>query len=146
MSNLVEALMVTLGSAFVLYLKTHGAHWNVQGPDFPSLHSLFERQYEDIHDSIDDIAEKLRMLDVHVPASLEDLGRLSQIKDFTGPLPAAEMVATLMRDNETMLAVLENAINAAEEADQEGIIAYLGTRVEAHQKWRWFLRVTGKPS
>ena len=144
MDALIVALKKVLATGFVLYLKTHAAHWNVEGPFFGSLHALFERQYEDLHDAVDDYAEKLRQLDVYVDASLDEFDSFSQVASFPGPTPALEMVAELRRDHETMLNVLEAALDAAEAADQEGIIAFLGTRVEAHQKWRWFLRVTAK--
>ena len=144
MDSLVSALNEVLATGFVLYLKTHAAHWNVEGPFFGSLHAMFERQYEDLHDAVDDYAEKLRQLDVYVDASLGEFIKRSRVSGFSGPVPALAMVAELRRDHETMLTVLEAALDAAEEADQEGIIAFLGTRVEAHQKWRWFLRVTAK--
>lgn len=144
MDELVEALRETLATAFILYLKVHGAHWNVEGPDFPQLHKLFERIYEDIHDSIDDIAEKLRQLDQHVDANVEAFSALSRVRPFTTQMPAAGLVSSLTVDQEIMLGVLGEAIDAAKEIAQEGIISFLAERVEAHQKWRWFLRATSK--
>ncbi len=51
-----EGLSKVLAETFVLYLKTHNYHWNVQGPKFRSLHEMFEEQYRDLWDSIDEIA------------------------------------------------------------------------------------------
>ncbi|MGH8168281.1 MAG: Dps family protein, partial [Woeseiaceae bacterium] len=34
-----------LADSYTLYLKTHNYHWNVTGPQFNALHSMFEEQY-----------------------------------------------------------------------------------------------------
>ncbi|MFZ4068362.1 MAG: ferritin-like domain-containing protein, partial [Phenylobacterium sp.] len=31
-----------LADAYAVYLKTHGYHWNVRGPEFFALHNLLE--------------------------------------------------------------------------------------------------------
>lgn len=144
MGELIEALRRVLATSFVLYMKTHTAHWDVEGPYFATYHELFRRIYKDVWKSVDATAEKIRQLDEYVYADPVKFAEQSEVAAFQGPLEAGEMVRQLRADHEAMLGVLEAAIDAAEATDQEGIIAYLSTRVEAHQKWRWFLRATGK--
>ena len=73
MDKLISAMKIVLGTTFALYSKTHGAHWNVEGPLFPAYHQLFGDLYTEIWASIDDIAEQIRQLDAYGPQSLERL-------------------------------------------------------------------------
>ena len=45
------ALEQVLADTYSLYAKTHGYHWNIEGPRFLTLHTLFETQYNEL-DSI----------------------------------------------------------------------------------------------
>lgn len=145
MEKLVQSMREILGTAFALYVKTHSFHWNVEGPSFPQLHALFNEQYNEIWESLDDIAEHLRTLDAYTPMSMERFLELSSIESAApAPVPAAEMVVELMKDNETMISVLNEGITAATEVNEQGIINFLAGRIEAHAKHRWMLRATAK--
>ena len=43
-----QALKAVLADSYVLYLKTQNYHWNVTGPSFHALHTMFEEQYNDL--------------------------------------------------------------------------------------------------
>ena len=60
--SIAKSLSQVLADTYVLYLKTHAYHWNVTGPLFSSLHTLFEGQYNDLHDAADALAERIRAL------------------------------------------------------------------------------------
>jgi starvation-inducible DNA-binding protein len=62
-------LSKVLADTFVLYLKTHNFHWNVEGLQFRGLHEMFEEQYRNLWDSIDDIAERIRALGQLAPGT-----------------------------------------------------------------------------
>ena len=70
-------------------MKTQGFHWNVVGPQFEPLHELFQEQYTELSKAIDEIAERIRALDVKAPASFSEFKSLSSIAEETGA-PAAE--------------------------------------------------------
>lgn len=145
MEDLVQNMKVVLASALSLYLSTHVAHWNVQGPSFYDLHKLFEDQYQDIWQSLDDLAEHLRTLDALAPQSYAGFGSLSQIVS----LPEAEMssgdyLAFLQKANEIMVELLNRAIKSAEAENQQGLMNFLAGRIEQHQKHRWMLRASLK--
>jgi starvation-inducible DNA-binding protein len=145
MEKLVQSMREILGTAFSLYFKTHAFHWNVEGSDFPQLHTLFNSQYDEIWESVDDIAEHLRALDAYTPMSMERFLELSHV-DSSGPapVPARDMVLELMKDHETMIALLNAGIEAATEVNEQGIINFLAGRIEEHAKHRWMLRATSK--
>ena len=60
--TVIEALEKILADSYALYLKTQNYHWNVTGAEFTSLHLLFESQYTELAEAIDEIAEKIRAL------------------------------------------------------------------------------------
>src|SRR5690606_32273376 len=47
-STVVAPLSTLLASSYTLYLKTHNYHWNVTGPMFTTLHTLFMTQYTEL--------------------------------------------------------------------------------------------------
>ena len=76
--KIVGALEQVLGDTYGLYLKTHGYHWNVEGPMFNTLHLMFEAQYNDLWLSMDLIAERIRSLGEYAPLG-EQIGAKSQL-------------------------------------------------------------------
>jgi starvation-inducible DNA-binding protein len=144
MDKLISAMKIVLGTTFALYSKTHGAHWNVEGPLFPAYHQLFGDLYTEIWASIDDIAEQIRQLDAYAPQSLERLVELSRIKGTNEVMVAADLLAMLVKDNETLIATLTETLHLAEAEDKQGLVNFLAARIEAHSKQRWQLRATAK--
>ncbi len=83
-----------LADTYSLYLKTHSFHWNVTGPQFNSLHLMFETQYVALWTAADGVAERIRTLDVFAPGSYSQFARLSSIKEESGVPEWKEMVAS----------------------------------------------------
>ena len=52
-SAIVQSLSRLLADTYVLYLKTHSFHWNVEGPMFQTLHQMFMDQYTETWNAID---------------------------------------------------------------------------------------------
>jgi len=96
-----EALAKVLADTFVLYLKTHSFHWNVEGPQFRALHEMFEEQYRDLWDSIDEIAERIRALGHSAPGTMDKFKDLSEIRESDLIPSAIEMLQQLVSDNAT---------------------------------------------
>ena len=42
--------------SYALMLTTQVYHWNVEGPQFYSLHEAFEGQYRDLFEAVDELA------------------------------------------------------------------------------------------
>jgi starvation-inducible DNA-binding protein len=146
MENLIEGMRQTLGTAFALYVTTHCCHWNVEGPTFYEIHKMLEDQYNDIWESLDDIAEHLRQLDAYTPMSMNRFIELSRIPGAEpAPIGVREMMLQLMTANEIMIDMLNETLHMAEDCDQQGIVNFLAGRIEKHQKHRWMLRASAKP-
>ena len=79
--DVVEQLTRVLADAYAVYLKTHGYHWNVRGPEFFSLHNMLEQQYRDQWAALDDIAERIRALGELAPQGYGAFANLTSIRD-----------------------------------------------------------------
>jgi starvation-inducible DNA-binding protein len=136
----VQALAHLLADSYSLYLKTHNFHWNVTGPMFTTLHTLFETQYTDLALAVDEIAERIRALGAPVPGSFTEFKKLASVKESVGPVSAKEMIATLVKDQGTVAAAARAVIEAAEPG-ADFASADLGTRrMDVHEKNAWMLR------
>jgi starvation-inducible DNA-binding protein len=69
-AKIVEGLTNVLADSYTLYLKTHNFHWNVTGPRFQPLHTIFEEQYTELALAVDQIAERIRALGFVAPGQL----------------------------------------------------------------------------
>lgn len=144
MDELVKSLKVSLATVFTFYLKVHFFHWNVEGEDFYQYHKLFEKIYEDVYDSVDPMAEEVRALAKYVPGSLTRYIELSKVKDEIKVPTGAVMVERLLADNDTVIDCLNDTMEKAQSANEQGLMNFLADRLDKHKKWGWFLRSTQK--
>jgi starvation-inducible DNA-binding protein len=141
-SDIATALNKVLADSYALYLKTHGYHWNVRGPNFQSLHVLLEGQYQDEWAALDDIAERIRALGELAPQGYAAFGNLSSIKDGDPEQDWEGMFKELKTDNETVIATLRDAFPVADDAGDEATADLLTQRLAAHEKHAWMIRST----
>ncbi len=141
MSNtpVVEALKHVLAESYALYLKTQNYHWNVTGPQFKSLHELFEEQYTDLAAAIDEIAERIRALGQKAPGGFAAYQSLASIKDGDENAAAEQMVAELKADNQAIVAVLKTALEKADQQGDEATVDAMVQRIATHEKAAWML-------
>jgi starvation-inducible DNA-binding protein len=139
---LIGALYNLLAEATAFYLKAHGAHWNVVGEEFAQYHELFEEIYEDVHESLDPIAENLRKLNSAAPFELKDLARMTNETPQAEGYEAEALASNLYAANESLLENIMVAFKAATDANQQGIANFLAERQDMHQKWSWQLRAS----
>lgn len=142
MEQLSESMKILLASTFSLYLKTHFFHWNVEGVDFYQFHKLFQEQYEEIYDTIDVMAEKIRTLDAYAPGSFSRYMELSAIDDAVEIPATMEMIGTLLIDHTTLIELLTRTFSIANSLNKQDIANYIAERLDAHNKHIWMLRST----
>ncbi|MEM6748328.1 MAG: DNA starvation/stationary phase protection protein [Pseudomonadota bacterium] len=137
----VDALKRVLGDTYALYLKTHGYHWNVEGPNFKSLHALFEENYQALWQSMDDIAERIRSLGAYAPAGGTQLGELASIDSGDNDVPSANaMIQNLIAGHEAFLVTARAAMEVAGDASDIATEDLLSPLMSAHEKMAWMLR------
>jgi starvation-inducible DNA-binding protein len=140
MSDLVKKLSVILADTYALYLKTQNYHWHVKGPQFKSLHELFERQYLELAQAVDEVAERILIKGHRAPATFKEFEGLKRIKDGVADTKANQMVTELAQDHDTLVKDLDAAMKMAQDANDEGTANLLANRIESHEKSRWMLR------
>lgn len=137
-----QILGALLADEHALYIKTRNYHWNVTGPQFNDLHKFFESQYDQIEESIDDIAERIRSLGGQAPATMTEFLKLARIKEVPGEKPnARSMVMSLVTDHESIIRTLRaDLVTCGEKHGDAGTNDFLTGLMESHEKMAWMLR------
>jgi starvation-inducible DNA-binding protein len=137
----VRELSSLLATTYTLYTKTQNYHWNVTGPMFTTLHTLFETQYTELAAAIDEIAERIRARGAFAPGSATEFARLSTVKEDTTRSDAKQMIRSLTKDQELVGDVARRVIEAAEAVNDQASVDLGTRRLDAHEKNAWMLRV-----
>ena len=139
--SIAKGLSQLLANSYTLYLKAHNYHWNVRGPMFHSLHTMFETQYNELALAVDEIAERIRALGFLSPGSYSEFAALSSIKEGDSKNDAHAMIRELVEGQETIVRICREIFPLAEEAADEPTVDLLTIRMKAHEKTAWMLRV-----
>jgi starvation-inducible DNA-binding protein len=132
--EVLRALENLLASSYTLYLKTHNFHWNVKGPMFTTLHTLFELEYTELALAVDQIAERIRALGHPAP------GTYTAFQERSVVPKATEMIKELVRDQGTVAEVAREVLRAAEAAGDDASEDMAVQRIQVHEKNAWMLR------
>ncbi len=144
MTELVDQMKVVLASTFSLYLKAHGFHWNIEGPDFVQYHTYLGEFYGELWGAVDTIAEHIRTLNAYAPGSLSRFSQLSVVDDQINVPSPLKMIKELELDNARLKTELTKAYKLAEDAGELGLSNFLQDRIDIHAKHGWFLKSIGK--
>lgn len=136
----VSALEVLLANSYTLYLKSHSYHWNVTGPMFTTLHTLFETQYSELAIAVDEIAERIRSLGAIAPGSFSQFAAVASVKEDTGVPRAEDMIRNLADDQAKVVESARAVIRAAEAAGDDASMDLGVRRIDVHEKTAWMLR------
>lgn len=137
---IAHGLSVLLADSYTLYLKTHNYHWNVTGPMFQTLHTLFETQYNELALAVDEIAERIRALGEFAPGSYKEYAKLTSIKEADGIPSAEEMIKDLVKGQEAIAKTARSIVPVADHAADEVTLDLLTQRMTVHEKTAWMLR------
>ena len=133
-------LSTLLANEHVLYIKTRNFHWNVTGPNFSSLHLLFEGQYTANALNIDLIAERIRTLGYPAVGTMKEFLTIATIKEAEGKHKATEMVQQLLADHESIASSIRDSIEILAAFNDEASVDMLTGLLEQHEKTAWMLR------
>ena len=137
---IAHALSRLLADTYVVYLKTHNFHWNVEGPMFQTLHQMFMDQYTETWNAIDLVAERIRSLGHYAPGTYAEYNKLARIKETPGVPKAEQMVRLLIEGQEAIVKTAREVLPIAEKADDQPTLDLLTQRMQVHEKTAWMLR------
>jgi len=131
-----------LADELLLYLKTRNAHWNIEGSDFHAMHKFFEEQYEQLDETMDEVAERIRMLGHYAPATMKSYLELTHLTEQSrGKNDSAGFIKDLLGDHESIIIRLRENINLfANELNDLGSSDFITGLMETHEKMAWMLR------
>ena len=141
-AGVIELLNHDLADAYLLLIKTKKYHWDVVGPQFRSLHQLWEEHYQALTLNIDAMAERVRTLGGYPIGTAEGFLKYGSIKEHIGDLPlATEMVSRLVDDHELIIRNLRQHVEqCGEEFNDDGTADFLTGLMEQHEQMAWMLR------
>ncbi|KNC48479.1 ferritin and Dps [Thecamonas trahens ATCC 50062] len=143
-TTVIEGLKACLANTYTIYVKTQNYHWNVVGPNFHSLHLMFEGQYRELAVAVDDLAERLRALGVPAPGTFAEFTELATIETTAVEVTADgnALVRDLYDTHQALIAHMKTAREAAAAADDVATEDMLIERIKHHDKMSWMLKAT----
>ncbi len=140
--GVIAMLNRDIADASLLLIKTRKYHWDVIGPQFRTLHKLWEEQYEALTLNIDSCAERVRALGGYPVGSAAGFLELATIKEQEDTLlSATTMVGQLLADHEHIIRSLREHIDACgEQFHDQGTADFLTGLMEQHEEMAWMLR------
>ena len=137
---ITEALNPLVADAFALYVKTKNFHWHLSGSHFRDYHLLFDEHAEQIFDSIDTLAERVRRIGGATIRSISHISQLQTIQDDNDEfVPAGEMVRRLMEDNAHLVQLQRAAHEVCEKNRDVATTSELEVIIDETERRKWFL-------
>ena len=142
LKNSSVILSTILSDEMTLYVKTRKAHWNVTGESFMELHKLFQNHYQQLEESIDEIAERIGKLGHKTIGTMNVFLKLAHIKEHPGKYESSkDILKELLGDHETIITELRKNIDeCANKNNDVGTADYLTGLMEQHETIAWILR------
>ncbi len=137
---IAKGLSTLLADSYSLYLMTHNFHWNVKGPMFNTLHTMFMTQYTEQWAALDLIAERIRVLGEPAPGTYKEFAKLTSIAEVSGTPKAMEMVRLLVKAQEATAKTARKLFPLVEKASDQPTADLLTQRQDVHEKTAWMLR------
>jgi len=138
---LADDLKTLLATQYAYVIKAQFFHWNCEGSDFGQLHKFFGKIYDEVFENgIDQTAEFIRILGEYTPGSFERFAELTQIQGQTRVPRARLMLTELLADNQTLIDLLNTCFASAEAENQQGIMDFLASRIDAQGKHGWMMK------
>lgn len=138
--EIANGLSVLLADSYMLYIKTHNFHWNVEGPMFNTLHQMFMDQYTELWNALDLIAERIRAVGEYAPGSYKQFAALTSIKESEKVPKANQMIKELLDGHEIVIRTARGLFQIAEDQNDEVSCDLLTQRLQVHEKTAWMLR------
>ncbi len=129
-----------LADSYTLYLMTHNFHWNVTGPQFNSLHTMFMAQYTEQWAALDVIAERIRALGYPAPGTYKEFVKRASIAEVEGVPKATDMIEHLVKAQESTARTARNLFPIVDKANDQPTADVLTQRIDVHEKTAWMLR------
>jgi starvation-inducible DNA-binding protein len=139
-SPVVQALRRQASNAFVLYANYKHYHWQTYGPLFRDLHKLFDKFAEEVLGTLDEFAERVRMIGQDPPAHLLEAADVASVAQAAPQTNMREMIEEANRNAIIVVSEMRKAARIADEHNDPGTVDLFSRSVQIHEKHEWWLR------
>jgi starvation-inducible DNA-binding protein len=139
-SPIVRNLRREVANALVLYLNYKHYHWQTYGPLFRDLHKMFDRFADDVLETLDPLAERVRMIGQDPPAHPVEAMDLATVSQAAPHSTMREMVEEADRNLLVVVKEMRDAVRIADEHNDPGTVDLLSKFVQIHEKHEWWFR------
>jgi starvation-inducible DNA-binding protein len=141
-TGVIDLLNRDLADAYLLLVKTKKFHWDIVGPQFLTLHKLWEEHYNILTENIDACAERVRTLGGYPIGTMKGFLEVTSLSEHPGDVPMATgMVDLLVDDHEQVIRNLRGHIDeCSDEFGDQGTADFLTGLMEQHEQIAWMLR------
>ena len=142
LSKSIELLSALLSNEAVLYTKTRKFHWNVSGESFMELHKLFQSQYTELEEIIDEVAERISKLGGQTIGTMKEFLAITKLKESPGKyLGKMELIKELLDDHQTVIIEIRKGIEQLSAGEKDaGTIDFITGVMQQHESIAWTLR------
>ena len=141
LKNSIDLLSKSLADEVTLYTKVRKFHWNVAGESFMELHKLFQEQYTELEEAIDEIAERINKLGGKTIGTMEEFLQITSIKESPNVYPnQKEMLKELLSDHETVIKELRKNIDESVDNKDAGTADFFTGLMQQHETMAWIFR------
>ncbi|UJL48006.1 DNA starvation/stationary phase protection protein [Virgibacillus sp. NKC19-16] len=138
--KVINFLNQQVSNYFVMYVKLHRYHWFVQGRHFFQLHETFEEMYQTFAADLDEIAERILMIDGKPLATMSKFLKETTLKEANADDKEDEMIAQLTQDYEQIISEIKDGMSLAEEGKDEPTVDMLISLQAKLEKYIWMLK------
>jgi starvation-inducible DNA-binding protein len=140
--GVIDLLNHDLADAYLLLVKTKKFHWDIVGPQFLTLHKLWEEHYNTLTENIDACAERVRSLGGYPIGTMKGFLSVTSLSEHPGDVPMATgMVDILIGDHEQVIRNMRDHIDrCSDDFHDQGTADFLTGLMEQHEQIAWMLR------
>ena len=136
----VTALRRQVANAFVLYANNKVYHWQTYGPLFRDMHKLFDDLAHDVLDTIDLLAERVRMIGQDPPGQLSEVLEIASVAGSGRYDNVHEMIEEADRNALIVIGEMREGARIADEHADPGTVDLFSKLVQEHERHEWWLR------
>jgi starvation-inducible DNA-binding protein len=132
-------LNTLLADYHVIYGHLHALHWNLEGPNFFTVHRELETMYTGLAEHIDEVAERMLSLGARPATMMKEYLELSSLDELPSRKYNAEEATDLvLKDLDHQISAVRDLIETAGEHNDEGTADFGVGMVREFEKQRWF--------
>jgi len=139
-NEVVKSLQVQVANAFILYLNYKHYHWQTFGPLFRDVHLLFDEFAVETLDTVDVLAERVRMIGQNPVAHIEEFTKTATVKPAQKDNDMRGMIAEADKNLMIVIKEMREGVKTANDNDDPGTADIFTRFVQIHEKYEWWLR------